>query len=43
MKSLIKNVLIQDIRSPFFGKKLDIEVDKGQIIRAEKNSTSKKG
>jgi len=43
MKSLIKNVLIQDSRSPFYGKKLDIEVDKGQIIQAEKNSTPKKG
>jgi dihydroorotase len=43
MKSLIKNVLIQDARSPFYGKKLDIEVDKGLIIQAEKNSTPKKG
>jgi len=37
MKYIIKNVLILDNRSPFYRKKIDVEVDKGQIIRAEKN------
>lgn len=43
MKYIIKNVLILDKRSPFYQKKLDIEVDKGKIIRAEKNLQIDKG
>ena len=43
MKYIIKNVLILDKRSPFYHKKLDIEVDKGKIIRAEKNLQIDKG
>lgn len=37
MKCIIKNVLILDNRSPFYKKKIDIEVDKGKIVRVDKN------
>lgn len=43
MKYIIKNVLILDRRSPFYQEKLDIEVDKGKIVRAEKNLQIDKG
>lgn len=37
MKYIVKNVLVLDKNSPFYRKKIDIEVDKGKIIRVEKN------
>ena len=43
MKYIVKNVLILDKRSPLYRKSLDIEVDKGKIIRAEKNLKVDKG
>lgn len=43
MKYIVKNVLILDKGSPFYQKKLDIEIDRGHIIRAEKNLNADKG
>jgi dihydroorotase len=37
MKYIVKNVLILDKRSPFYKRKLDIEIDRGRILRAERN------
>lgn len=42
MKYIIKNVLILDKRSSLYRKKMDVEVDKGRILRVDKNLSADK-